>query len=416
MTESAGRVKIALLSHVLPPSWSGQAVMLHRLLEDLGPEDYCLISSEYYEAGGGGDAYARTLPGRYHHLPPEPRLYRGHRFGLGHVRELINAPPGVVVRGRRVAEIVRRERCAAVVACTGDPYDLPAGYLAARLAGVPFYAYVFDYYAHQFIEPAKRLIARLLEPRLMRGAAGVIVPNETLRDELRRRYGVEPVVIHNPCDPLLYERAPAAGTGRGDGEVRITYTGAVYDAHYDAFRNLVAALEALGRADVKLHLYTAQSPALLAEHGIRGPVVFHEHRQASEMPRVHRESDVLFLPLAFNSPYPEIVRTSAPGKVAEYMASRRPVLVHAPPDSFISRYFRQHDCGSVVDVNDPAPLGRAVEQLLSDAALRERLGERAWERVVADFSVEKARATFAELLGRGGARPARKRAKPAPEF
>jgi len=392
-------MKIALVSHVLPPSWSGQAMMIYRLLEPLTPEDYCLISYQHFaETDSAQEGYTRRLPGKYFPLPPTRRLNRGYRFGLSYVREVANALTGVFMRGRSIAEIVRREGCQTVVACTGDLYDLPAAYVASRLAGVPFYPYIFDYYSRQFLPPEERLIARLLEPRLMRKAAGVIVPNEILRDELRDRYRIEATVIHNPCDLSRYEALPHEALVPDDGEVRIVYTGAIYQAHYDAFRNLIAAIEITGRRDMKLHLYTAQSPDSLARQGVRGPVIFHEHLPASAMPGVQRRADVLFLPLAFDSPYPELVRTSSTSKLAEYLAARRPILVHAPPDSFVSWYFRRHDCGVVVDRNDPAQLAVAIKQILADPDLRQRLSANAWERAVSDFSVERARATFAALL------------------
>jgi glycosyltransferase involved in cell wall biosynthesis len=395
-------MKFALVSHALPPTWSGQAMVLRRLLEGLSGDRYCLISTEDYETGEGAKGYTRKLPGRYYRLPPEPRLNRGHRFGIKFLREALNAVPGVLLRARRIARILRREGCEAVVACTGGLLDLPSAYAASRMAGVPFYAYVFDYYAYQFVVAEEQFIARFFEPFLMKGARGVIVPNEILRDELRRRYGVESTVIHNPFEISDYEALPVAPTRSAGGEVRITYTGAVYEAHFDAFRNLVAAIESLNRPDVKLHLYTALQPSYLAGQGIRGPVVFHEHRAASEMPRIQREADVLFLPLAFKSPYPELVRTSAPGKLAEYLAARRPVLVHAPPRSFVSWYFRRHECGMVVDEPDVSKLARAIEEILGDDALRERLGERAWRQATTDFGVGKARAAFAGLLKLNG--------------
>src|SRR5205823_2319116 len=103
------------------------------------------------------------------------------------------------------------------------------------------------------------------------------------------------------CDVESYNAAPDYN---GGDEKRIVYTGAVYEAHYDAFRNLVRAIELLGREDVRLHLYTAQTPGELAEVGIKGPVVVHGHVAASAVPAIQKQADVLFLPLAFDSPYP----------------------------------------------------------------------------------------------------------------
>jgi glycosyltransferase involved in cell wall biosynthesis len=87
-----------------------------------------------------------------------------------------------------------------------------------------------------------------------------------------------------------------------------------------------------------------------------------------------------------------------PGKMGEYLASGRPILVHAPADSFIAWYFRHHECGLVVDENDPARLAQAIDSLLNDADLRKTIGARARDRAIADFDQVKEQARFIELL------------------
>ncbi len=404
-------MKFALISNVLPPSESAHATIIHRLLRDLDPASYCLLSSRDYVTGDQPN-YSGRLPGKHFHLPPTFKLKRGYRFGLNPLRENFNLVFGVFSRARAIARILRRERCEAVVVCTGgnEILDFPAGYLASRLVGAKFYAYLLDQYFHMVSYVLGEHFLQRLEPVLMKGATVVIAPNEFLCEDLRRRHGVEPVIIHNPCDlsdydgPLEEDGAAAEGeAGERREEVRIVYTGGVGPVHYDAFRNLLAAVAALGREDVKLHLYTAQPRADLEREGIGGPaLVYHEHESASAMPGVQRRADLLFLPLAFKSPHPEIVRTAAPGKMGEFLAARRPVRVHAPPDSFISWYFRRHGCGLVVDEDDPARLAVALDSILEDAALREELAARARERAEADFSLPQARARFAEVLRLGG--------------
>jgi glycosyltransferase involved in cell wall biosynthesis len=83
------------------------------------------------------------------------------------------------------------------------------------------------------------------------------------------------------------------------------------------------------------------------------------------------------------------------------LAARRPVIVHAPPDSFISWYFRKYECGVVVDRLDPAQLAEALGRVLDDEALRENLAARAWERAVKDFDIESARERFWKILEEG---------------
>lgn len=394
-------MKFALVSNVLPPGDSSHAAVIFRLLRDLDPVNYCLISSGPPPIAGAPSEPGR-LPATHYFLPPTPRLTRGYRFGIRSVRERVNFVVGAIARGRAIARILRQERCDAVVVCTGghEILDFPGTYLASRWTGARLHAYLLDQYGQMVAHVAGTHIFSRLEPLVLRRAASVIVPNETLRDEVRRRHGVDALVVHNPCDLAQY-RGPASAAvdvSRGD-EKRIVYTGAIGPLQFDAFRNLLTAMAALDRRDIRLHVYTAQAPARFESEGIRGPVVIHPPQPLSAMPALQQAADVLFLPLAMHSDHPDIIRTAAPGKMGEYLAAGRPILVHAPAGSYLASYFRDHQCGAVVDRSDPAELAAALESLLSDAALRSQLAARAWQRAEADFSLPHAQRQFARAIG-----------------
>jgi glycosyltransferase involved in cell wall biosynthesis len=388
-------VRFALVSNILPPGDSSHAAVIHRLLRDLDPRCYCLLSS-----GNAGSTGPGRLAGTHYDLPPVPRLTRGYRMGLRLWRERVNFGVGVIARARAIARILRQEECDAVIVCTGghEILDFPAAFLASRLTGTRFYAYLLDQYGHMVVHVLGKHIFARLEPMLLKRAAVVIAPNEVLRDEVRRLYGVEALVIHNPCDLADYD-GPAGAERPRDEETRIVYTGSVGPLQFDAFRNVLAAMARLDRPNIRLHLYTPQSSARLEGEGIRGPVVIHPPQPLSAMPAIQQSADVLFLPLALHSDYPDIVRTAAPGKIGEYLAACRPILVHAPPESFLASYFRDHQCGLVVDRSDPAALAAALESLLSNPALRSELKARAWERAQADFNLTDARRQFAKAIG-----------------
>lgn len=370
-------------------------MIIYRLLQGLNPDDYCLISRYNYSAGANHDNYSSKLPGRYYQLSDKLQIPRGHSFSL---IQWANIPLGLLSYTKQIADILRREECEAVIACTDDLLHLPAGYWASRMVDIPFYPYLFDDYSTKWLEPPAQSFAHRIEPFLLKKAAGIISPNELLRDDLRQRYGVEATVIHNTCDLSAYPIARNETPRRSNDEVRIVYTGAIYDAHYDAFQNLVSAINLLGKKNIKLHLYSTKPRRELEEKGICGPVVYHEHEPLFAIPHIQQQADLLFLPLAFASPYPEIIRTSQPVKMGEYLAARQPILVHAPPDSFIARYFRDNKCGLVIDQREPATLAQAIERLLTDVDLRQQLLMNARKRAESDFSISVARAIFAKLM------------------
>ena len=402
-------MKFALISNVLPPSGTAHAAIIYRLLRDLDPSTYCLLSSQDYSRPRSAD-YSGRLAGKYYYLQPLLKLFGKNDVPLPRSMKRITVGLRVLRRARAIARILKLEKCDAIVVCTGgnEIVDFPAAYLASRLVGVHFYAYLLDQYSHMVSYVLGGSFLRTFERRIMKNSTAVIAPNEFLRDELRRRYQIEAVVIHNACDLSAYDSAPRDQSEAEvvRDEVRIVYTGGVGPLHYDALRNLVTALDLRAGENgnvrgkrAKLHIYTAQPAEMCKREGIVGPVEYHPHEHLSAMPAIQREADVLFLPLAFESPYPEIIKTAAPGKIGELLAAGRPILVHAPADSFVAWYFRHYDCGLVVDENDSTKLAAALTLVLTDALLRERLIKNARNRAEADFSVEKAKAQFADVLG-----------------
>jgi glycosyltransferase involved in cell wall biosynthesis len=390
--------KVAVVSEALPPLGAGQGVFIYRMFEDIAPVRYCLLSTLSYEAGPAPSDYVKRLPANYYHLYQGRRLRRGTRFGLRRLRDHLNFWLSIADRARQITRIIRREGCDEVLAFTGDATHLPAAFLASWYTGSRFVAYVVDHYAYREWEfPVPAFWAPLLEGFLMKGAQRVIVLNEALRDDLHQRFGVDAGVIYNAFELSSYESPPKISPSIGK-LISIVFTGNVYAAHYDAVRNLLAAITALNRNDINLHLYTPQPEWELKLNGIEGPVIRHDPLTLAEMPRVQMEADILFLPLAFESPYPGVIRTSAPVKMGEYLAARKPVLVHAPHDAFISRYFRQHDCGVVIDENDSELLAEGIRRILDDHNLRERVVTNAWGRAQVDFDIRKARVAFKQML------------------
>ncbi len=365
-------VKFALVSHVLPPSPSGQAVVLSRLLRDIDPARYCLVSVRDYEnnkknpQGQEPEPAGATqrLRGLYYGLPDEPgfrltpiaRLMRGyissamknittlrrHLVSVGATRlersnfqksapianeypaptwfhhckcwihwieDLMNIRRQVYQRAGHIFRIITQEQCNALVACSGDLIDLPASLHAARRANVPFYAYMFDDYATSMVPPFQCNFAQEMTTRLTRQAAGVVVPNEFLARAYQQRYGIEPWIIPNPTE-VSDARAstPMKPIGR---PVRIVYTGAVYEAHYDAILRLISALRSMPESEFELHIYTSTNKESLEQLQITCPAILHDAVPSSEAIRLQQDADVLFLPLAFNSPIPETIKTSA---------------------------------------------------------------------------------------------------------
>jgi glycosyltransferase involved in cell wall biosynthesis len=389
--------KFAFVSHTLPPSWSGQAVVIKRLLEGMDPNLYCLISQKKNSPDGIERDFIGKVQGRYYTLKKEFQIPWPRQSNL---IKRVNILIRIVMRSWRISRILKIENCHAVVAGTGDIADLPAAYIASGLIGTSFFPYLFDDYIHQWREPTIQSLSRFFEPTLLKEASGVIVPNEFLQTEINVRYGIVPSIIRNPYEltDIDFNYCPQSISSESN-EIRIVYTGAIYEVNFDAFYNLFEALSYPELQQVKIHIYTSQPIDWLMSHKICGDqVVFHQHVPSLKVREIQASADLLFLPLTFDSPYSEIVRTSAPSKLSDYLASGKPILAHVPSDSYISWYLKIYHCGMVVDQNDSRALSAAIQRIINDVPWAQQLGHNARTHACKDFSPIENRKRFLDLL------------------
>lgn len=391
--------KFALLSHILPPSPSGQSVVLYRILSGVREDQYYLIHSRILPQGEHSESSLFHLRAQYYSLPAEPILIRPKHFGFGRIRNVINLFLQIYVRAKNIADILRQERgTTALIACSGDFADIPAGFLAGRRLGLPFYAYIFDDYVFQWTG-SQRWVAKLMATFIFKHSAGIIGPNEFICEEYQRRYGVKTTLVRNPCDKAELEKEPYIQPHAQNRKIKIIYTGAIYHANSDCFRNLVQAIKSLQEYPLELHIFTAQTREQLESQGIQSEKIYvHSHIPYSEILEQQRKADILFLPLAFESPIPEVIRTSAPGKLGEYLASGRPVLAHVPADSFVAYYFKKYRCGVTADQNDPHKLAIEIKKLVTNPDGHNEIIRNAHRQASLDFSPELARDHLTKLL------------------
>src|SRR3972149_4623186 len=94
--------KFAIISHILPPSPSGQGMVLFRLLNGLSTDMYCLVSRENYEAFPKNSAGSEKLPVRYYSLKPIFQFPALNLFKLSFLSILINVLLGIYGRAKQI--------------------------------------------------------------------------------------------------------------------------------------------------------------------------------------------------------------------------------------------------------------------------------------------------------------------------
>ena len=217
---------------------------------------------------------------------------------------------------------------------------------------------------------ARPNLAKKLEKRILRRADSRFAITEFAVEHLQKKHGLKFDLIPHVIDTtdLPSGLAPLSD----DAQPVVHYSGTIYQAmNMDAVVRLAIAV-GIAKARPTLDICTWDLPQELQDRGCRSRCLSREQVAAAQS-----SSTILFLPLAFDSPYPTMIRNNCAIKLLEYLRSGRPILVHAPAECYITYLARREGFALVVDRPDVRELAEAIDLLARDRSLQEQLVIRA---------------------------------------
>jgi glycosyltransferase involved in cell wall biosynthesis len=391
--------RLMLMHALAPPTPGGTPVVLERLLTHLPEVEVDVVTNRNLRArvraGGSG-----VLDARYRFVLKWPGWggrWRAGRAAIAAIDLFL-----ALVAGVRAARWARRDGVRWVLSVPDEGFSVIAGSVAARLAGVPHVVMVFDLWEENAYSEVQRAVAACLEPHILRGAAAVVGYCPQIVEHFQAKYGIEAVQLPTPVEPgdepIVDESVPS------DGHREVLLAGAVYWAQRDAVARL---LSLRGRVS-GLQFVTIGGEETLRDSGLT-PDRSEPTLRSPDLRRRLARADVLFLGLSLHSDHPEVVRTATPARLVEYMASGRPLLVHAPAGSHVAEYARREDFAEVVDAPDREALLVGLRHVLDDPELSARRGAKARELAVRKHDAAVVGTAFAGILHGLGAGRARRR-------
>lgn len=386
--------KFAIVSHVFPPSWSGQSVVLGRLFKDIDPKSYILISSKNNDKYNEySDDY---LSGKYLFVKS---LFSSSIKNPYHGFKVLLLPIELILRATQIIKIVRNEKCNCIIACSGDLLNIPCAYYAGLITQRKVIPYYFDDFVFQWANPIAHYFAKIIEKLVFRKNLQVIVPNEFMKATIDQRQHLNSTIIRNPTNPDW--DCNISRIINSTDITHIVFTGAIYKVNLAAFRTLIAAIDILRESKILLDLYTSQSADFLKSEKIIGQNInLFSYATSKEIIADQQQADILFMPFSFDSILPEVIRTSSPGKLADYLSSGVPILAFVPPNSFVAWFLKKNRCGYVVDKNDPLELAKGIQELINDDQLRKNIVQNAISVAANEFDYHKASRTFLEVISK----------------
>jgi len=351
--------KLLVVSRKFPPSVGGSQLVMRNLFTFFSPEEYIVChDDERINVNQGNKITYRELRIDFPHTI---------RKILGNlcIPLYIFLIPVIVYK---LLRLHKREKIRKCLINYPDPFFSVAGYIFSRFAKIEYFLYFHDLFSEaqvKYTRVVQKLLAEVFEKQMITRTQHFLVISDGLRDFYEEKYNIRPTVLPHSIDLSVLNQNPIVEKTSASlpNVTRIVYSGGVYDDQYDA---ILAFVRAIKNSDLNIKFtITSKSPRrYLEEIGIADEnteVAFFE--KVEDVFRLQKQADILYLPLAFESPAPLEVKTAIPTKIFEYVASMCPILVHCPADSFLSEFCRKNKIGYVCNSKGEKDILRSIEKL-----------------------------------------------------
>lgn len=129
-----------------------------------------------------------------------------------------------------------------------------------------------------------------------------------------------------------------------------------------------------------------------AEEGLENLVLL-DFQPFERLPEVMASADILLANVE-----PESSRFCVPSKVLSYLCAGRPILLSVPKENLIAKTLEKSGAGFAIDPADSGAFIETAKRLVSDAAIRQRLGENARRYAEETFDIARIASRFEEVL------------------
>lgn len=276
-------------------------------------------------------------------------------------------------------QVAKKKQSEVIMAFSDYGPALISSYFLHKKTKLPLYLFMFDLYQGNFFPFPGGPLARIFEPKLFKTAEKIVVTNDGTKEFYIRRYGQAVAskifVIHNAAFGGAYKEL--ATTYDPKPPYTILFTGRIYWPQIGALKNLVKAVEAMNDPNFKLKFYCPNPKEYLERIGLNSPKIEWSVAAPKEMPAIQSSADILFLPLSWGTKSQQIIDTATPGKLTDYLAAGRPMLIHAPASSTLIAYAKQRQFAAVVDTEDIDALQATIRKIVSDIPASRALIENA---------------------------------------
>jgi glycosyltransferase involved in cell wall biosynthesis len=213
----------------------------------------------------------------------------------------------------------------------------------------------------------------------------------------KKRYNKDFITFHNPIDTQFW-KANQKNNYELNKEPILLYAGKISLGVESSLELIAKAIDCVNKKlniNLRFVLQTKEVPLWARDYSFVYNKIFVAY---DDLPKVFSSVDFLILPYDFSDRSINYVKYSMPTKAPEYMISGTPILIFASEVTAIVKYAQKCEWAYVITENNSNSLARALESLILDKHLRQKIAENAKKIAENTHSSLVVRSNFKEAI------------------
>ncbi len=291
----------------------------------------------------------------------------------------------------QIRKLIRKFNCGSILAIYPELYVVEASRMVARELNVPLMIYLHDTIAEVSQGKPQEKEIRKFQDLIFSEPHLFFSMSDGLRDLLQNKYGLKSTALPH-CYPGVSNFV--AEEFQVSGQRKALYSGSIYSINKES---IIRTARAAVDCGFQITCTLPEAAKVLIRSGIPFEKVSVRYCvDSKDYLELLKSHDALFMGLSWpdeTTMHSDELATIFPTKTPEYLATGKPIIVHAPSDYYLSRFFDTNRCGILVSDRSHESLTKAWSTILTDRKRMEFIRSQAGS-AISQFSSERVRNIF----------------------
>ena len=276
--------------------------------------------------------------------------------------------------------------------------------------GIPYVIHIMDDWIFHISNTgiAKRLVKKRISKEIdivFRNSIGQFAISNSMAEEYERRYKKKFITFHNCIDYNFWgEFSDQPNKFESKKNFTMLYAGRIglgTSTSLLLLANAISLINESNKAKIKFEIQTNDEHHFVVEALKKFTfTVFNKRVDYLKLPEKFSSVDILVLPIDFDEANISFIKYSIPTKVPEYMATGTPIILLAPKNTAIHKFFDNSDMALIISEKNINLIKEKIEFFLNSPNLRKSYANTAKQYSFEHFNCIKVRSKFRDYLNK----------------